>query len=350
LVTINPGIVHNRMKFLDSLNCLLANFIYMKNVFKVLCASLLILISIPAFAQTGTTDFKVVDDYVKSVGPLDTLNAGTISFIITKKFPDPKDKVRAIFDWIAYNISYDLKAGRNNDNEKTSTDLVLKTRKATAAGYAGLFQDMCSVVKIRCLTVNGYAKFKTEQINEQPDEFNHTWAVVQLGTSPDTWFYVDPTWGSGYTDEKFTKYTKAYNDDYFFADKTIFNYQHYPDNTAWQLEDGPKNLSSFLSLPLIKDAAYQIKINKFTPKEGSLKTSTKNAVAFRINLATRTPIEIVSLEIGEGKKMKVKTVDHTLSGGNLSFSYKFEEEDTYPVTVLINNKPVLGYLIEVSEE
>ena len=335
---------------MDSLNCLLANFIRMKDICKLLCTAIMIIAAIPVSAQSGTTDFKVVDDYVKSVGSLDTLNAGTISYIITKKFPDPKDKVRAIFDWIAYNICYDLKAGRNNDNEKIGSDVVLKTRKATAAGYAALFQDMCSVVKIRCLTVNGYAKFKTEHLNEKPDDFNHTWAVVQLGTSPDTWYYVDPTWGSGYTDEKVTKYTKAYNEDYFFADKTIFNYQHYPDNEAWQLGDGPKNLGAFLSLPLVKDAAYEFKIGKINPREGSIKTSTKNAVAFRLNIRTRTPIEIVSLEIGEEKKKKIKTVDHTFTGGNLSFSYKFEEEDTYPVTVLINNKPVLGYVVEVSEE
>ena len=327
----------------------MVNFISMKNVYRLLCACLLILPVTTSLAQSNT-DFKVVDDYVKSLGPLDTLNTGTISFIVTKKFPDPKDKVRAIFDWIAYNISYDLKTGRNNDNEKTSTDLVLKTRKATAAGYSGLFQDMCSVVKIRCLTVDGYAKYKTDQINEQPDGFNHTWIVVQLGISPDTWFYVDPTWGSGYTDEKVTKFTRAYNDDYFFADKTIFNYQHYPDNTAWQLENGPKNLSNFLSLPLVKDAAYEFNISKFVPKDGSLKATTKSPVAFKFNVKTRTPIEIVSLAIGEEKKKKIKTVDHTLTGSTLSFSYKFEEEDAYPVTVLINNKPVLTYMIEVSED
>ena len=321
----------------------------MKYLYRILCISLFIFSCTSSFAQSNN-NFKLVDDYVKSLGTLDTLNAGTISFIVTKKFEDPKEKVRAIFDWIAYNISYDLKAGRNNDNEKTGSDLILKTRKANAAGYAALFQDMCSVVKIRCLTVDGYAKYKTEQINEQPDGFNHTWAVVQLGTSPDTWFYVDPTWGSGYTDEKVTKFTKAYNDDYFFADKTIFNFQHYPDNTAWQLEAGPKSLGNFIALPLVKDAAYEFNISKFIPKDGSLKTTTKNAVAFKFNVRSRSPIDIVALEIGEGKKKKIKTVDHTLSGSTLSFSYKFEEEDTYPVTVLINNKPVLGYVIDVSED
>ena len=68
-----------------------------------------------------------------------------------------------------------------------------------------------------------------------------------------------------------------------------------------------------------------------------------------IKLNTINTIDIVSLEMGENKKKKTKTVDFTFSDGNLSFSHKFDMEDTYPVTVLVNNKPVLGYLIEVSE-
>ena len=317
---------------------------------KYFCTGLLALFLFAfSFQADAQNDYSIVDNYVKSLGSLDTLNMGTISYTVTKKFADPKEKVRAIFDWIAYNINYDLKAGKNNDNEKTSTELVLKTRKATAVGFAGLFQDMCSVVKIRCLTVDGYAKFTTEQIIEKPDGLNHTWAVVQLGQSPDSWYYVDPTWASGYADDKMTKFTKAFNADYFFADKSIFNYQHFPDNSAWLIGEGTRSSSTFFSLPLVKSAAYEYKLGKFLPANGFIKTKLSKPVAFNIKLNTTIPVEILSLEMGENKKKKTKTVDFTFSDGNLSFSHKFDMEDTYPVTVLVNNKPVLGYLVEVSE-
>ena len=321
----------------------------MKYIKTLLICGVLILSGSSTSAQSSSDYFKDIDAYVKSLGSLDTLNMGTITQIVTRKFPDPKDKVRAIFNWIAYNISFDLKAGRNNDNEKTSTDLVLKTRKATSSGYAALFQDMCSVVKIRCLTVDGYAKYNTEQIGEKPDEFNHTWAVVQLGQSPESWFYVDPTWGSGYTDEKMKVFTKAYNDDYFFADRVIFNYQHYADNSAWQLGPGIKSLDNFLSMPLVKSAAYEYRLGKFSPVTGFIKAKLDKPVSFNLKINTRAAIDIVSLEIGEEKKKKTKTVDHTFREGNLTFNFKFDTEDTFPVTVLVNNKPVLSYLVEVNE-
>jgi len=321
----------------------------MKTFVKLFSVLLFLFFNVQVSAQIIHKDFSSVDNYVKNLGPLDTLNTGTISFVVTKKFPDNLDKVRAIFDWIAYNISFDLKAAKNNNNEKSGSDIVLKTRKATPVGYAALFQDMCSVVKIRCLTVDGWVRTNIEDVGEKPDEFNHTWAVVQLGQSPETWFYVDPTWGSGYTDEKMTIFTKKFNDSYFFANRTIFNFQHFPDNMAWQLGEGSKNIKDFVSTPIVKDAAYDFRLTSYSPTNGFIKTKSSKAVQFKLAISDTATVQIVALAIGPEKKKKTKTVDYTFSGGQIVFSYKFDEEDTYPVTVLINNKPVLAYWAEVTE-
>lgn len=315
---------------------------------KTIIVLLFSIITIQASAQSHK-DFSAVDSYVKTLGSLDTLNMGTISSRVTKKFPDNLDKVRAIFDWIAYNISYDFKAARNNNNDKSSSDEILKSRKATSVGYAALFQDMCSVVKIRCLTVDGYTRNDVEQIGEKPDEFNHTWAVVQLGQSPESWFYVDPAWGSGYTDDKLTSFTRAFNDRYFFANNTVYNYQCFPDNIHWQLGTGPKALKEFINLPLVKPAAHDFDLKSFVPATGFIKTKSSKAVQFSIKIADTVDVQIAALAIGNDRKKKTKTVDYTFHGGTLAFSYKFEEEDTYPVTVLINNKPILTYNAEVIE-
>jgi len=321
----------------------------MKKELKLILTSISLFFSIVAPAQQYYKDYKVVDDYVKSLGSLDTLNMGTISYIVTKKFSDNKDKVRAIFDWIAFNISFDCKAARNNGNEKTTSEMVLKSRKTTSTGYASLFQDMCSVVKIRCLTVDGYSKYSVEEINEVPDEFNHAWVVVQLGQSPESWFYVDPAWGSGYTDDKMTLFTKQFNDSYFFANKTLFNLQHFPNNSAWQLGPGPKSKKDFFAMPLIRHQAYEFGISTFTPNTGLIKAKINKPIFFNFKTDTNISIDIVALEIGSGKTKRIKTVDHTISASVISFSFKFDEEDIYPVTILINNKPVLAYSVEISE-
>lgn len=322
----------------------------MKQLIQLLLLSTALLAGKASVAQSTGSRYKVVDEYVKSLGSLDTLNMGTISYIVTKKFSENSEKVRAIFDWIANNISLDVKAVRNGGNDKMTSEEVLKTRKANSNGYAALFQDMCSVVKIRCLTVDGFIKKNTEQINDVPDEFNHTWNVVQLGQSPETWYYVDPTLGTGYTDEKITVFTKAFNDYYFFADKTIFNSQHFPDNQAWQLGgNGAKSAKEFFALPIVRDYAYEFGVSNFIPQTGAIKATTKKPVQFSFKASSNNKIDIVSLHLGTEKKRRVKTVDYSFNGGSISFSYKFDEEESYPVTVMINNKPVLGYFVEIAE-
>ena len=112
---------------------------------------------------------------------------------------------------------------------------------------------------------------------------------------------------------------------------------------------GQKAKAVFSHCPLLKAAAYEFKIGKFTPSNGFIKAKLNSPVSFNIKLNTSADIDIVSLEIGAGKKKKTKTVDHIFTRGSIIFNYKFDQADTYPVTVLINNKPVLGYMVEVNE-
>ncbi|MGC4104506.1 transglutaminase domain-containing protein [Ferruginibacter sp.] len=314
---------------------------------KKILTLLLISITVTCFAQKDGRDFKDIDEYVKKLGTLDTLNMGTISNILTKNYSDKTDKVRAIYDWIAYNISYDIKTARNGGAEKNSSDEVLKFRKATGAGYANLFQDMCSSAGIRCLTADGFIKFGTADIGETKSDINHSWAVVQLGQSPDKWYYADPCMGSGYPDAEFKTFTKAFNPDYFFATLSIFNWQHYPDNAAWQLGPGPKNKADFYGLPIIKSAAYEFGLKRFTPNDGKVKAKAGKPLAFSYELSNSSSVERIAIAFGEGKKRKVKDVPFTSSGNIVGFTFKFEEEDNFPVTVLINGKELIEYNVDV---
>jgi len=302
-----------------------------------------------AMAQKEGKDFTALDEAVKKTGAMDTFSMGTISSILTKKLMDKTEKARAIFDWIAYNISFDFKTARNGVGEKNGSTDVLKSRKATAAGYANLFQDMCSSAGIRCLTVEGFVKNNVEDINLSKPEINHTWNVIQLGISPDAWYIVDPCWGSGYSDPEFKSYTKAFNPDYFFANLTIFNWQHFPDNTAWHFGPKPKSRNDFYDLPLIKSAAYQLGVKSFFPNNGNVKAKVNKPLTFNFHIGTEADVNKVTLAFGEGKKITRKDVDFTLNGNNLSFSYKFPEEDNFSVSVFVNDKELAVYNVRITE-
>ena len=298
-------------------------------------------------AQTNGRDFTAVDAYVKGLGPLNGMSMGTINNVVSNKFTDKIDKARAIYYWIAHNITYDVKAARNNSMMKNTPTEVLLSRKAVGIGFASLFQDMCSSADIRCLTVDGFVKNNTSQIGEKETEINHSWAVVQLGESPETWFYADPAWGSGYGDAEMKVFTPYYTDAYFFTEKETFNLQHFPDNEAWKLGPAPKNKKDFFEMPLVKVAAVEFGIKKLSPNEGNLKTKANKAVKFSFTLKSTEDIVKVELGIGEKKKYKVEEIQYSNSASVLSFTYKFEDENSYPVTVFVNGKEFAQYYVEV---
>ncbi|MBK7434506.1 MAG: hypothetical protein IPI66_11820 [Chitinophagaceae bacterium] len=255
-------------------------------------------------AQTNGRDFKAIDEYVKSLGNLDSMSMGTINNVVSWKFLDKIDRVRAIFDWIAMNITYDVKAARTNNLAKNTPAEVLKSRKAVGIGFASLLQDMCSAADIRCLTVDGFIKTNPNQIGEKSTDINHSWAVVQLGESPDTWFYVDAALGSGYPDAEMKVFTKYFNTGYFFTEKALFNWDHYPDNDAWKLGSAPRNKGDFYDLPLIRSMAYETGLKSFSPRSGKIKAKPGKPVSFSYKMNNNVDISKITLQTGEKKRSR----------------------------------------------
>ncbi len=291
--------------------------------------------------------YQTVDDAVMKLGSFDSLNMGTIANIVTKNCTTKELKARAIYTWIATHISYDIKAGKSNDLSKVNSTEILKTRKAIGAGYAALFQDMCSSANIRCLTVDGFIKKNTDEINEKKPDINHTWAVVQLGQSPETWYYVDPCMGAGTLDKKGSNFIKSFEGIYFFADKKIFNNQHYPDNEAWKLGNAPKSKKDFYELPISLTGAHLFGVHSFTPNSGLLNTKVGKAVNFNLTASNGSQVLKVALRLEANKKIIEKVMNFTVNGNAIGFAYIFNEDGEFPLTITLNDKEVLQYLLIV---
>ena len=301
------------------------------------------------FAHAQSTTYKAVDDFVVKLGALDSQNVAQITEALTLKLDDKEQKARAIFFWIANNIALDPKAIKINDERKSLPEDVVKFRKATSLGFSKLFQEMSSLANIRCLAVDGYVKNSIDDLNNPADEINHSWNVIQLGPSPDRWYFVDVARASGTLDKKMTLFAKDFTSAYFFANKTLFNLDHYPDNGAWQLGGGPKSLKDFYNLPVFYNAAYLYNVRKPTPATGFIKTKTKAKTNFSIPFGA-AGASTVELAIGDGRKQqKPEAMNFNLSAGAIVFNYQFKTADTYPVRVIVDGKTVLEYMVEVSE-
>ncbi len=306
----------------------------------------LLLSSFQAFSQK----YDRIDSITGSLGSLDSFNIATIADTIARKFSSREEKARALFSWIATNIQHDLKAVRSNDNRKSDPVSVIQLRKATAEGYANLLQEMYSMANIRCLTVNGYTRSSTEDINNPADDYNHTWNVVQLGQSPEEWYYVDAFKAAGYSDTRFTTFTPAFEPGYFFTARYLFNLDHFPDNQAWQLGPGQKTKKDFYSLPVIGRYAYTLGMTNMTPSIGYNKTKITKPVNYTITYSNNIPVEKVELVTGDERRPdKPIPMNFTPNGQSFTFNYTFKKDDEYPVRIMVNDKVLLGYMYQVNE-
>ena len=73
------------------------------------------------FAQKAGRDFKDIDEYVKKLGRLDSMNMGSIATLLTKNYEETKQIKQEPFYMDCYQISVWLqKCPRSGNNDKNT--------------------------------------------------------------------------------------------------------------------------------------------------------------------------------------------------------------------------------------
>ena len=125
-----------------------------------------------------------------------------------------RDKAKAIYDYVAKNVSYDVKKYENDDfNWDDSALKTLESKTGVCQDYAYLAIAMLRASDIEARFVEGRAG------GIFPGR--HAWVEANLDGE---WVTLDPTWGSGYL--KDGKFVPAFNEDYFDPDMNEFKKTH----------------------------------------------------------------------------------------------------------------------------
>lgn len=207
-----------------------------------LTAILLLSLSLSA-QKPAVPEYAAVDKKALQLPDSLTRNTNDISSYINTSFKTDKDKVRAIFIWVASNIQYDIENMFAINFYEPLEDKIskpLKTRKGICENYAMLFNDICSKSGIKSYVIQGYTKQ-----NGFTDYIPHAWCAARVDTS---WFMFDPTWGSGYVNNG--KFYKKINNDYYKVNPGKLIKSHMPFDYLWQ----------FLNYPLTSQEFYDGKV------------------------------------------------------------------------------------------
>jgi len=163
---------------------------------------------------------------------------------------DDAEKARAVFTWIAHNVAYDVSLR----GKKQETLSVLRSRRATCTGYAGLFEELAEALGLEVEIISGHGKGRGYEPGQGLNSaLEHAWNAVKIDGE---WRLVDCTWGAGFVDEQ-GRFVRRFTDHYFLTPPEKFVYDHFPDDAKWQLLPTPISETEYLNRVHLKSLFFE---------------------------------------------------------------------------------------------
>ena len=310
----------------------------------------LLFIPLTIFAQDYDKVDAMVRDYPRSFTALDRL-----ADRINKDFTREDEKARAIFTWIATNVSYDLSAvgtprGPAGFSYTTEEELIAKKKKLTedmayktlrskkgvCQDYATLYVVIAEKVGLEAEVVPGTSKSYPSHIGRYPNISDHAWNVVKINGE---WKLLDVTWGAGSVIGNTRKFEFDFNDGYFFSDPGEFFLKHYPQDEKWLLLNATKE--EFAALPLYYRNYLKEGYEVITPATGILKVN-QGTVPFRMKHLK--PVDKIAYVLTKDNSFhEIKPV---FNNDIAEFQIPLDRNSVGVLTIYVNGESIVSYRVD----
>ena len=289
-------------------------------------------------------------DWVKSHRPTSAKNPKKLASKINEDFGTQIDKARAIYTWIALNITYDVEHRRtsaftyNSQNEKAAKQLTynqkistatLKKGKGVCEGYATLFWKLCQLTGLECEVIGGNAKTGIEDIGNKYK--SHAWNAIRIG---DEWHLLDVTWGAGKVDARSRVFYPNFSSIYFMTSPDLFFLNHFPDKSTWTLIK--KTSLDFSKLPLYYESYLDSDIEIVQPQSVIIEMKADEEIEFKIKMAN-TSIPVAYRY--EMDKYLTET-DYRIENELITFRVSAPLKTDY-LTIYLDSEAIVTYKIQM---
>lgn len=180
---------------------------------------------------------------------------------------DPYYRVKALYDYVADNVVYDVDA-LTGHRPPQDAQTVFETGKAVCAGYARLLIELGKHTGDEIVYVTGVSRDLEGEIGGG----GHAWNAARIEGS---WYLMDPTWGAGHVDDEFNP---EYNPVYLFTPPEVLIKSHFPDDDRWQLLDEPLSRGEFVRQPVLRTAFYAEGLELLEPTRSQQRVGTEARV------------------------------------------------------------------------
>ncbi|ESO98693.1 hypothetical protein LOTGIDRAFT_142420, partial [Lottia gigantea] len=167
---------------------------------------------------------------------------------------------RAIFRWITCKDLNKLDICEPVNPESPLG--LLRGIKYGTETYHDLFKRLCSFAGLYCEVIQGYSKGAGYKpgMKLEDEKFRNSWTAVSIDGS---WCFVNCNWGARHVKgnnssnkENKNQYFYACDEFYFITNPEDHIFQHFPDDSRWQLLECPISLTEFISLPIVKSSFF----------------------------------------------------------------------------------------------
>lgn len=305
---------------------------------------IVLLWSIGAVAQNGKRVDSIIRNYPKSASSAERLAAR-----LQKDFVTEYDRARAIYTWIALNITYDVDLYRKSKSgpvyavgksdkeiEQNTVNGVLLTRKAVCDGYATLFTRLASLTGLESEKIEGMAKTTLDDLGNDRLESNHAWNTVKIDGK---WRLVDATWGSGFMIGN--AYKKRFDPFYFDTLPKLFFLKHYPESGKWNGEAVDKQ--KFINTPLFYYDSGNCAYEMVMPVKGIMAVELGRNMRFQIKNLTGNPTIWYSSKKEESIEVTLKKDQ----GGILEFEIPVDANIGNELFIYIDNDAFAAFKINI---
>lgn len=335
-------------------------------------AFLFLLLFLVSFSYgTDEYDYTAIDRHVEDTPKEVTGSVDALTAYLVQPAKNEREKVRAIYYWIARNIVYDSKMltdylynNISSENISREAEQLLKQRKGVCGEMANLFNVMARKAGLEADFVLGwikawndiYGKAAENKFGSKP---NHAWNRVKIDG---TWQLLDLAatvgWGGkveispGYfgkgkvTSEDLMKdissgkikYTPEIRTHFFLTPPEILIETHFPAESQWQLLDKALTKKQFEELVFLMPAYFANDLELQGPKEYNVKTAS----GFDITLKNPKLIPVYAAGFYNDNYADYSLFMPKLNGDMVTISCTFKKKGPHKVFVYTVNQKFSG--------
>lgn len=177
------------------------------------------------------------------VPPNAMTNLQTAAAWIRGRVEDPRERAKALHDFVAQHVDYDGVALRTRNFPPQDADTVFRTGTGVCAGYANLYSAMAQAAGMEAVVVVGHTRDLDGNLGSS---VGHAWNAIRIDGD---WFLVDTTWDAGYLEGD--DFVPRLQSIYFLTPPSAFVGDHQPEDPAWQLLEEPLSRAEFLRQPML---------------------------------------------------------------------------------------------------